>query len=446
MRASQSSSLSLTPTYRPNIGQQRLHGILTGPQRHTLAVGGARSGKTFELVRSIVVRALRAERSRHAILRFRRNTVVASVARDTLPNVMRICFPGVPYSKHGQDERFSFPNDSEIWLDGLDEKERVDKILGTEFATMFFNECSQIPYASVLTALTRLAQKTGDLRQRAYYDLNPSGKTHWTNRLFIQHLDPAADGARMIADAENYAHVFLHPKDNADNLTPEFLDSLEALPEKARKRFWDGVYVDEVDGALWTYELLERCRLGENEKLPPFTQVVISVDPSGAAGQEDKRSDEIGIIAAAKGEDGRAYVLGDYTMRDAPEKWARQAIGAYHKHEANRIIAEQNFGGAMVSAVIRGQDANVPVKIVNASRKTGGKHVRADPVQLLYEKNMVRHVGRFAKLEDQLVNFTSAGYVGERSPDRADALVWAITELMLGNATPRAASGTFSWG
>lgn len=431
MRVSISPSPPSTPSYKLNPGQEKLNRTLAGPQRHTLAVGGARSGKTFLIVRAIVVRALRGPESRHAVLRFRHNAARASISLDTLPKVMKVCFPGVPLSEHRQDGYFELPNASQIWVGGLDDKERAEKILGNEFVTLFLNECSQIPYASALIARTRLAQKVEGLKQRAYYDLNPTGRTHWTNREFTEKRDPLTE--QPLADPDNYQRCNLHPKDNAANLTPEFLASLEALPEKQRKRFWDGVYVDEVEDALWTYELLERCRIGENEPLPDMARIIVAVDPSGASGDEDKRSDEIGISVVGKGVDGIAYVLGDYSLRDSPEKWGKQAVAAFHKHKADRIIAEQNFGGDMVRFTIKAADPDVPVKVINASR---GKHVRAEPVSLKYTDGKVRHVGRLPKLEDQLVNFSSAGYVGERSPDRADALVWAITELMLNERKP----------
>jgi hypothetical protein len=156
--------------------------------------------------------------------------------------------------------------------------------------------------------------------------------------------------------------------------------------------------------------------------------VVVAVDPSGAAGRDDERADEIGIIVAGKGDDGHAYVLADRSLRDAPAVWGRAAVEAYHEFSADRIIAEENFGGEMVRFVIRAADANAPVQVISASR---GKVLRAEPVSALYEQGLVHHVGRFAVLEDQLCAFTTQGYRGEGSPDHADALVFAITELML---------------
>lgn len=421
--------MRLTPTYKPNPGQRRATDVLRGPQRHTLLVGGARSGKTFLIVRAIVVRALRAPGSRHAILRFRYNAVRTSIWLDTLPKVMRTCFPGVSMRDQRQDGFTVLPNGSELWFGGLDDKERVEKILGQEYVTVYINEASQIPYSSVMVARTRLAQVCEGLKQREYVDLNPTGKGHWTYREFVEGRDPIS-GAPL-ANPDDYRAIFVNPGDNAANLSPEFLQSLAGLPERQRRRFFDGQYVADVDGALWTLEQIESCRIGAEDQLPPMKRVVIAVDPSGASGEEDKRSDEIGIVAAGLGNDGVAYVLGDHSLRDGPEKWGKVAVAAYHKHMADRIVAERNYGGEMVRFVIQTADKKVPVRVITASR---GKHVRAEPVSALYEQGKVRHVGRFPELEDQLTNFSTAGYVGDRSPDRADAAVWALTELMLAGA------------
>ena len=133
---------------------------------------------------------------------------------------------------------------------------------------------------------------------------------------------------------------------------------------------------------------------------------------------------------AGMGEDGRASVLGDHTCQLSPEGWARRVAEVYSLHEADRVVAERNFGGAMVEAVLRAAAPDLPVKVVTASR---GKVARAEPIAALYEQGKVSHVGGFAALEDQCCSMTPSGYVGEGSPDRADALVWALTELALGS-------------
>jgi len=408
-------------SYKPNAGQVRATALLTGPQRHTLLAGGARSGKTFLLTRAVVVRGLRAEGSRHAILRFRGNAARSSIALDTLPKVMSVCFPEVKLSEHRQDGFFELPNKSQIWIGGLDDKERVEKILGQEYVSLYLNECSQIPYASVVVARTRLAQQVEGLKQRAYYDLNPGGANHWTNLEFGKHVDPISGTA--LSDPDNYKRSFISPEENAENLSDEFLDSLRNLPTKQRKRFFEGEYVDEVDGALWTIETLDQHRA---DVLPELKRIVIAIDPSGSSGDEDKRSDEVGIVAAGVGVDGNAYVLEDLSGRHGPSEWAGIAVSAYERWGADTIVAETNYGGAMVKEVIRAKGAHIPFREVKASR---GKHVRAEPIATLYAQGKVRHYGRFPRLEDQLLAFSSAGYTGDRSPDRADAAVWAISDL-----------------
>jgi phage terminase large subunit-like protein len=397
-------------------------------QRHTLLVGGSRSGKTTLLVHEIAERALLFKNSRHAILRLHANAARGAIALDTVPKVFRVGFPTEPLTRHRTEGYFSLENGSEIWVAGLDDQDRVEKILGKEYATIFLNECSQIPYSSALVALTRLAQVVDGLSQAAYYDLNPTNKGHWTNLLFGEKRDPVS--RQPLVNPEDYARMFVNPGDNAANLSEAYLKSLENLPERHRKRFFEGVYIDNLDGALFSYEVITRGRVAEFA-LGRCLRVVVAVDPSGAASRDDDRADEIGIVVAARGDDGHAYVLADRSLRDAPAVWGRTAVRAYHEFRADRIIAEENFGGDMVRFVIRAADPNAPVHVISASR---GKAQRAEPVSTLYERGLVHHVGRFALLEDQLCAFTTQGYRGEGSPDRADALVWALTDLMLGQA------------
>lgn len=429
MDRSRSSSPLTTTGFRLTDRQHEANRLLAAGQRHTLLVGGARSGKTFLLVRAVMIRAVKAAGSRHAILRFRANAVKASIARDTIPKVAKTCFPGLGIEEKKQEGYFVLPNGSELWTGGLDDSDRVEKILGQEFATILFNECSQIPYSSILVARTRLAQVVDGIGQRAYYDLNPSGTGHWTYAEFIEGRDPVSKAP--LPNAGDFKHLFLNPSDNRANLSPEFLASLETLPEKQRRRFFEGRYVAEIDGALWTLDLIERQRLDPSEYQPgsrDLRRIIVAVDPSGASAPEDTRSDEIGIVVVGKASTGEAIVLEDGTTRDGPAGWARRVAGLVSKWGADAIVAERNFGGAMVEANIRTSGVRVPVKLLTASR---GKHVRAEPVSALYEQGMVRHLGRFPEMEDQMLNFSTAGYLGDRSPDRADALVWALSELML---------------
>ena len=410
--------------------QDKATDMLISDAIHCCLGGGSRSGKTFLLVRAIIYRALRAPKSRHVIFRFRFNAIKASIIYDTLPKVMALCFPGLMdnCTLNKTDWFLTFPNGSELWFGGLDDKERTEKILGQEFATIYFNECSQIPWASRVLAISRLAQQTKELKLKAYYDLNPSWKSHWTYLMFVEKKNP--DNKQPLRDPYKYAYYQINPIDNQQNLAPEYLSMLEDLPERARKRFLYGQYADASEGALWTEELLAQNRvLGQEGTLPDWLRVVIAVDPSGCSGPEDKRSDEIGITVVALGADGYGYLLEDLSGKYSPEDWAIVVESAYERHSADKIVGESNFGGDMVRAVIQAKNKDLPYGHVTASP---GKVVRAEPISTLYEGKRIRHVGYFPELEDQLCAFTLAGYQGLTSPDRADSLVWGFTELFPG--------------
>lgn len=406
--------------------------VLGSDARHILLEGGSRSGKTFITLRVIALRALAAAKSRHAVLRFRFNHVKASVVHDTWPKMMALCFPDVPYRLDKTDWFAEFPNKSQVWFGGLDDKERTEKILGQEYATLFLNEISQIPYASRNLALTRLAQlctyqKHGaefPLRLKAYYDCNPPSKAHWGYRLFHEKKDP--ETGQPLANGAEYAFLRLNPADNQDNLPKEYLQTLESLPVRLRKRFLLGEYADVAPGALWTDELIDQQR---HDETPDMLRVVVAVDPSGSGDEDNVGNDEIGIIVAGLGTDGRAYVLEDLTMKAGPSVWGNMVATAYDRHQADRVVAETNYGGEMVKFVVNAAKPGIPFKKLTASR---GKAVRAEPISALTEQGKIRFAGTFPELEEELCAFTTNGYMGQRSPNRADAFVWAMSELFPG--------------
>lgn len=441
MRSS-SRSTSASPEFKYNEGQDAAINLLDGPQTHTLLFGGGRSGKTFLFLDIIVARACRAAYSRHLAARFRGNAVRASVWLDTFPKVMRLHYPHVKYQDHRQDGFAELSNGSQVWFGGLDDKDRVEKILGQEYATIYPGECSQISYHSILILRTRLAQKSG-LKLRGFYDLNPVGQAHWTYREFVQKIDPIT--RLRLSDPGDYKFGTINPEQNRDNLDPTYLRYLRSLPGNYRVRFYKGLYVVEVEGALWTSDLLEMCRDEEyapnGEAHKKLSRVAIGVDPSGSSGKTDAKnssgktytkSDEIGIVAAGATWDKRGVILEDASCHGSPKEWATKVVATYKRWKADIVVAEGNFGGEMVRSTIQSVDANVPVKLVTASR---GKHIRAEPISALYEDKRVDHAGRFVALEDQLCQFSSTGYMGDTSPDHADAAIWALTDLMLGEHT-----------
>ncbi len=216
--------------------------------------------------------------------------------------------------------------------------------------------------------------------------------------------------------------------DNRGNLAPAFLSQIVKKYQGTRlgRQELDAEILDDTPGALWSMKLIEDARLNRMAH-PDLTRIVVAIDPAASAGED---ADETGIIVAGKDAAGHGYVLHDGSGRMMPTDWAKAAITAYHDHKADRIVAEVNQGGDMVEATIRMIDPRVPYSAVRATR---GKVVRAEPVAALYEQGLIHHAGAFPQLEDQMCSFTSdfdrgrAGF----SPDRVDALVWALSELFV---------------
>ncbi len=430
---SSSPSPGPTPTFELTAKQQDVLRLLAGPERHNLVYGGSRSGKTFVLTNAVAKRGISAPGSRHLIARRQNVDVRQSVLMDTWPRMMRLAFPACAYDVNKTDQYVTLPNGAEVWFAGLDDADRVEKILGKEYATVYVNESSQVAYDTILTLRTRLAQKAvksdgRPLKLKAYYDLNPTGRQHWTYQEFVlgkrpdNHL-PVEPGSR--------AHAVMNPTDNP-NLPAEYLAELASLPERQRQRFLEGKYLSEVPDTLWPIDRIEKLRVDEPLALK---RLVIGVDPSGSDGSG---GDSQGIIAAGLGHDDHAYVLDDLSCRLSPDGWANKVAAAAKHYGADRIVAEVNYGGAMVEHTLRTAAPHLPYKAVTASR---GKHIRAEPVAALYEQGKVHHVGAFPELEEQMGMMTTAGYQGAGSPDRLDAAVWALTELMIADQGHR-----FVWG
>ena len=215
---------------------------------------------------------------------------------------------------------------------------------------------------------------------------------------------------------------------NAFHLSPAFLKNVMGRYAGTRlgRQELDGEIIEDRPDALWSRALIEKCRIRE---APPLARIVVAVDPPASSG---KRADACGIVAAGVSGEGGIYVIADDTVSGAtPAVWAAKAIALYGRLEADAIVAEVNQGGEMATTVIKQIDASVPVKPVRATR---AKWLRAEPVAALYEQGRVRHAGSFAMLEDEMCDFGVGGLSSGRSPDRLDALVWAISSLAL---TPR---------
>ncbi|ALN73974.1 DNA-packaging protein [Aureimonas sp. AU20] len=219
--------------------------------------------------------------------------------------------------------------------------------------------------------------------------------------------------------------------ENRAHLAPGFLAAMEARYGGSRlgRQELDGELVDGREDALFSRAAIDRGRV---RAAPALRRVVVAVDPPATATQ---RSDACGLVAAGMGEDGIVYVLADRSRRGLkPPEWAARAVSLFAEVEADRIVAEVNQGGDMVGSVIAAVAPHLPVSSVRATR---GKWLRAEPVATLYEQGRVRHAGSFAELEDEMCDFGPDGLSNGRSPDRLDALVWAVTALTQAQAAPR---------
>ena len=220
--------------------------------------------------------------------------------------------------------------------------------------------------------------------------------------------------------------------ENKDNLAEASLSQLKEKYEGTRlgRQELYAEVLEDVEGSLWSRDMIESSMIRYNEKLPSFKRIVIAVDPAVTA---NKRSDETGVVVCAEDFQGKYYILNDLSGKYSPDAWAKKVVEAYESYKADKVIAEVNNGGDLVERVVKTVDRNVNYKSVRATR---GKFVRAEPIAALYEQKRVRHLNRFNLLEDQLCSYNPE--ITSQSPDRLDALVWGLTELS-------ARSGIASW-
>jgi len=233
----------------------------------------------------------------------------------------------------------------------------------------------------------------------------------------IRRLTSLHDGSVHITRGSTF--------ENSANLADDFLTEMRRRYEGTRlgRQELFAEVLDDVEGALWTREMIEQAR---ETSTPDLSRIVVAIDPAVSSNED---SAETGIVVAgvSKGTD-HGYVLADMSLRGSPNEWAKAAIAAYHTHRADVIVAEANQGGDMVRHTLGTIDPRVPIRLVRASR---GKRTRAEPIASLYEQGRIHHVGYFAQLEDQLCSWVPDI---SQSPDRLDALVWAFSELMISGA------------
>ena len=266
---------------------------------------------------------------------------------------------------------------------------------------------------------------------------DPRGIITTTPKSIVMYKTLLQDPTVVITTSSTYR--------NAANLAPQFLAEIIRRYEGTRlgRQELDAEVVDDAEGALWRRAWIERDRV---QTFPGLTQIVVAVDPAMTSGEGAAES---GIVVAGCDRFEHVYVLEDCSVHASPDTWARRAIDAYHRHHADMLVVEANQGGDLVTQTLCTVDPNVPIETVHASR---GKRTRAEPVAALYEQGRVHHVGPLPELEDQLCLWEPL--TGDVSPDRLDALVWAVSQLMasgvplglvnIGKATPRPGGGYLS--
>lgn len=383
-----------------------------GDWRTWLLLGGRGAGKTragAEWVHGLV----------HGYPPFCKKAVgVIALIGETLSDVREVMIEGVAgicsLSRHDRP-RYEASRKRLLWDNGAVayafSAEDPESLRGPQFGAAWGDEAGKWRYAEATYDMLQFGLRLGT-KPRSLMTTTPK-PTPLIKRLL-------ADQSVIVSRASTH--------DNAVNLAPNFITALEQAYGGTRlgRQELDGELIEDVEGALWRRPQLESIR-----REPPqhLVRICVSVDPP--ASSHDK-SDACGIIVAALDADGFGWVLEDATVQGAqPEEWAAVAIRCFEAHRADTIIAEINQGGDMVTSVLRAVDPKVPVQTVRANR---GKWLRAEPVAALYAQGRIRHVRGLAQLEDEMCAMTPNGKSGGHSPDRVDALVWALIILMLGDS------------
>jgi PBSX family phage terminase large subunit len=386
------------------------------PARYKIIHGGRGSAKSWSVARALLIRG--AEQPlRILCVREFQNSLAQSVHRLLADQVEELQLAGFYQVGKGS---ITGRNGTEFIYAGL--RHNISKIKSFEGADIVWVEEGQTVSKRSFDVLIPTIRKPGS---EIWVTFNPDLEEDDVHQRFVV-CPPAGAMVQQINWRDN---PWLSAELRAEK------DHLQTRDIEAYENVWEGRCRSHVMGALWSKEIFAANRQSRPETveerellLETLRRVVIAVDPSGCAGESDQRSDEVGIVAVGLGHDGIGRILEDATGRYAPDEWAKKVLEVYDRWKGDKIVAEKNFGGAMVESTIRTARKLAPVKLVSASR---GKVQRAEPVAALYAQGKVRHVGHFAELERQYCLFSTAGYMGARSPDRADAAIWGLSELML---------------
>lgn len=378
------------------------------PARYKGGYGGRGSGKSHNFSEMGVVRCQSSPGTRMVCVREVQKSLKESV-KLLLEDKIQGFELGQEFDV--QHDRIITPGDGLILFQGMQDHtaESIKSLEGFDIA--YIEEAQTLSHRS-LELLRPTIRKPGS---EIWASWNPRSAEDPIDK-FLRGLNPPADSAIVQA---NWRDNPFFP----DVLEAERKHDQVANPERYG-HIWEGDYEPAAIGAIWSRANFHAYR---KAKAPPLTRIVVAIDPQGKKALEPGETDDTGIIAAGLGQDGRGYVLADATLNDTPRNWARRAISVYDGLDADAIVVETNNGGDMVRHTIESVRPGINVIEVTATR---GKHVRAEPISALYEQGLVSHVGTYSELEGEMCLTTAWGYDGPNSPNRMDALVWAMTELM----------------
>ncbi len=391
--------------------QRQAIDLLNSAAKHILLFGGSRSGKSFIILRNLILRSLKTK-SRHVALRRHFSHIKQSVWFDTLPKVLSLCFPQlVSRLKWNQSDWFlQFPNGSELWLGGLDDKERTEKILGKEFSTIFFNECSEISYDSRNIALTRLAERN-ELKKKVFYDCNPPRPSHWTHKLFIEKVDPISEQPLLIPD--DYASLLMNPLHNMENIDPDYIDGvLRQLPFALRKRFLDGEFFSD-DSDIFQPQWIRPGLTGD------YDMIISTCDP---AISEKKTADEAAICTIGIAKDGKAEEIETIHGRWGFDGLISNLHAVEARHKPDYAGVESVAFQKSVAAVLRRDNPATRWRGLDefGVRSDVDKVRRSISISYLLERGVA--TVNTPALSKQLLEFEG----GDEKNDLVDAYVYAL--------------------
>jgi len=372
--------------------------------RYKAAFGGRGSGKSHFFAEAVVLNAIGRPGLRVVCVREVQKSLKESAKRLIEDKIRQF---GVDAQFDVKVDGIATPGGGVILFQGMQDH-TAESIKSLEGFNVAWVEESQTLSERSLEYLRPTIRAPGS---ELWFSWNPRNANDPVDRFFRGETPPPDS---VIVRANYYDNPFF----------PAELEEERKWDEINRRdrygHVWLGEYEPMAIGAIWDRLTIHQGRRAE---APTLGRIVVAVDPAVSA---EPGSDEHGVVAVGIGEDQRGYVLGDYTTKGPPRKWAERVVAAFDRHEADAVVVEVNQGGDMVRHTLNSVRPGLPITEVRATR---GKHVRAEPISALYSLGRVSHVGTFPQLEDQMCRMTAAGYEGDGSPDRVDALVWGLTHL-----------------